>query len=492
MHLCANLANGICDPRRLHNYGQIDSPRDDACCVVLWMSHAQRSRENLALDVAIAAANDRALPLIVAFRLAAGPPSNDMRHSAHMIAAFPELIDGINARNAAFALLEPAPLDHFIATLHELEPALVICDDDAMVGAARMRTEVGAALEVPLIAVDADVLVPSRVFIKREYAARTLRPKFHRVLHEFDGERGGRAHVETAPAKQRPAGLGEQLQWFAPGSSATLDVGRLDRVLVASGIPDTAGRVQRPSGMAAAAARLRGFVDEQLNGYATNRNQPHLDATSGLSVFLHFGQISPHVVLDAVRGADAPAADVAAFVEEFTVRRELAVNFARSAGEAAYSLACAPDWAKLTHAAHAGDPRTSLHSEAVMLACETHDPLWNAAQRQMLVTGTMHGYLRMYWAKQILTWTPSAEEAYELALGLHDRFSMDGRDPNSLTGVAWAIAGVHDRAWPEREVFGKIRSMTFASTSRKFNSAAYIARWSGDDGGGGEQQSLAL
>jgi deoxyribodipyrimidine photo-lyase len=230
------------------------------------------------------------------------------------------------------------------------------------------------------------------------------------------------------------------------------------------------------TGGATAAQRiLTRFLRGRLDGYATKRNKPELAGTSQLSPYLHFGQIGPHTIAAAVQGARAPAADRKAFLEELIVRRELAVNFVRYNSDYD-SAAASAAWAERSLRAHAKDKRKFLYTERQFENAETHDPLWNAAQKQMVLGGWMHGYLRMYWAKKILEWSPSPAEAYDIAVRLNDRYELDGRDPNGYAGIAWAIVGKHDRAWgPERAVYGKIRYMSYESTSRKFDSKAYIA-----------------
>jgi deoxyribodipyrimidine photo-lyase len=221
---------------------------------------------------------------------------------------------------------------------------------------------------------------------------------------------------------------------------------------------------------------LKSFLRGSLAGYDEGRNHPDRDHTSRLSPYLHLGHLGPHTVALAVKESGAPARDREAFLEQLIVRRELAINFCRY-NPHYDSLECAEPWARCTLDEHARDEREYLYSESQLENAETHDPLWNAAQRQMVVTGWMHGYLRMYWAKKILEWTRSAEEAFAIAVRLNDRYELDGRDPNGYAGIAWAIAGKHDRAWgPERPVYGKIRYMSYASTSRKFNSKTYIAK----------------
>jgi deoxyribodipyrimidine photo-lyase len=201
-----------------------------------------------------------------------------------------------------------------------------------------------------------------------------------------------------------------------------------------------------------------------------------MDGTSQLSPYLHFGQIGPLTVAWLVKNADGPAADREAFLEELIVRRELAVNFVRFNSHYDQLKSCEP-WALRTLEEHRRDEREHVYSERQLENAETHDPLWNAAQTQMVLSGWMHGYLRMYWAKKIMEWTRSPEEAFDVAIRLNDRYELDGRDPNGYAGVAWAIGGKHDRAWgPERPYFGKIRYMSYPSTSRKFDSKMYIQR----------------
>jgi deoxyribodipyrimidine photo-lyase len=224
-----------------------------------------------------------------------------------------------------------------------------------------------------------------------------------------------------------------------------------------------------------ALARLQRFVTERLESYAMKRNEPTPYSTSELSAHLHFGQISPLTIAIEVQRSGVPREHVDALLEELIVRRELAVNFV--ARNPAYDrLAGCPEWARKTLAAHAADQRPILYTAAALEAAATHDPLWNAAQKEMVLTGRMHNYMRMYWAKKILEWSVDAEAAFEVALNLNDRYEMDGRDPSGYTGVAWAIGGKHDRPWPERPIFGTVRFMSYESTRKKFNAAAYIAR----------------
>jgi deoxyribodipyrimidine photo-lyase len=242
-------------------------------------------------------------------------------------------------------------------------------------------------------------------------------------------------------------------------------------------VPETGGPAP---GEDAALAGLRAFVSGRLAGYDTNRNDPNKDAASGLSPYLHFGQLSAQLVALTVRAAllsdPALGASADAFLEQLIVRRELADNFCLHHPD--YDTVDAfPAWARATLDKHRLDPRPVLYSLDELERARTDDPLWNAAQAEMVLTGRMHGYMRMYWGKKLLEWTEGPEQAMAWAVRLNDRWQLDGRDPNGYAGIAWAIGGVHDRPWPERPVFGTVRYMNSAGARRKFDVDAYVRRF---------------
>ncbi|WP_237073405.1 hypothetical protein [Prosthecochloris sp. GSB1] len=226
-------------------------------------------------------------------------------------------------------------------------------------------------------------------------------------------------------------------------------------------------------GERAAQDKLSVFVENCLEAYGRQRNDPNAGMVSGLSAYLHFGQISAqHVALTVQQsGAAQDARD--AFLEELIVRRELSENFCFH-NERYDSLEGIPQWARDTLDLHRGDPRDYLYDRETFDAGSTHDPLWNAAQHELRETGRMHGYMRMYWAKKILEWSPDPETAFATAIHLNDRYAFDGRDPNGYTGIAWSIGGLHDRPWFERPVFGKIRYMNYNGCARKFDTERYM------------------
>jgi deoxyribodipyrimidine photo-lyase len=219
--------------------------------------------------------------------------------------------------------------------------------------------------------------------------------------------------------------------------------------------------------------RLHSFLQDGIASYPQKHGNPASNCASSLSPFLHFGQISPlQVALEAKKSPHRAGRE--AFLEQLIVRRELSANFTHF--HPAYdSFDCLPDWARKTLHDHEGDERPQLYSLEQLEQAETGDPYWNAAQREMLKTGMMHNYMRMYWGKKILEWSPNPAEAFRRALYLNNRYELDGRDANGFAGVAWCF-GKHDRPWGERPVFGKVRYMNEAGLRRKFDMASYLER----------------
>ena len=445
------------EPRiRVVRGGEIDPA---GRCVVYWMQRSQRSRDNPALDLAIDVANALRLPVLAVFGLTAGYPGAQRRHYRFLLEGLPETRNELEARGVALVVRIGSPDEVVLALVREARAAVVVGDENPVRAGQQWRRRVAELLREPYLCVDSDVVVPSALFPKEEYAARTIRPKIHRVLADY-----------LKPLANPDA----RFRW-ARGSiprGEALGVDDLLNRLKVSGVSAVHGY---RGGPVEARRRLARFVNERLPRYATDRNLPTPYMTSELSAHLHFGHISPLTVALAVQQSGAPRESVEAFLEELIVRRELAINFvARNPDHD--RLAGCPAWALATLAKHAADPRPFLYGAATLESAATHDPLWNAAQTEMVVTGRMHNYIRMYWAKKILEWSPGPETAFDVALDLNDRYEMDGRDPNGDTGVAWAVGGKHDRPWPERPVFGTVRSMTFEGMRRKFDVDGYIAR----------------
>jgi deoxyribodipyrimidine photo-lyase len=435
------------------------------------MQRAQRASGNPALDVAIDAANRLEKPVVALFVLLPSYPSANRRHYQFMLEGLRELPAALRARRVGF-VVRCGSVDEVPRFCEEVGAALLVGDENPLREPEQWRQRIAAAGGVPFWTVDADVVVPSGLIAREQYSAATIRPRVHRQLEWcLRPARSARARLSWGgePCPPDPA-------WMMEEQGRTM----LDRLAASHGLPEGAAPV---GGTAAARARLRAFVARQLDGYDEQRNEPARDGTSRLSPYLHFGQIGPIEVAEAVRNADAPLAARQAFLEQLIVRRELAVNFVRF-NPRYDSLEGCERWARATLDRHRGDARSPAYRERQLEEAATHDPLWNAAQRQMMESGWMHGYVRMYWAKKILEWSKTPEEAFATAIALNDRYLIDGRDPNGYAGVAWAIGGKHDRPWgPERSVFGTIRYMSLASTSRKFDSRAYIRAWGGSTRG---------
>jgi deoxyribodipyrimidine photo-lyase len=433
-------------------------PYAEGQCVVYWMQRAQRGIDNPALDVAIQAANEMQKPLAVFFGLHPKYPNANLRHYAFLLEGLEETAQKIEERGAAF-IFRPYPKNNLLEFCDEVKACMVIGDENPMREPEGWRKSAAEKLRIPFWTVDADVIVPVKLFEKEEYAARTIRPKIHRLLEVFlQSADKPRAHHQF---KQKPRSV------------------PIDTRKILTSLPFD--RSVQPvtcfkGGSREATKRLRSFIKNRLTSYHTDRNFPEIDGTSSLSAYLHFGHISPVTIALAVKNADAPQAARDAYLEELIVRRELAINFV--ARNPAYDrLQGAPNWALKTLAEQADDIRPHLYTEAQLESAATADTLWNAAQIEMMITGKMHGYLRMYWAKKILEWTETPEEAFDIAVRLNDKYELDGRDPNGYTGIAWAIGGKHDRPWaPRRPVFGLIRYMSAAGMARKFDVKAYIQK----------------
>jgi deoxyribodipyrimidine photo-lyase len=435
-------------------------------CVVYWMQRAERGRDNHAVDLAVRIANELGLPLVVYFAGIANFPGANLRHYSFLNRGLVDVEEDLAERNIGF-VLRNAPRESYGRFFADVKAAMVVGDENPMREPERWRREIAAKLTIPFWTVDADVVVPSKLIEKAQYGAYTIRPRLYRMLPEFA------LPFENPKAEtrwRRPKGLHAD----DPRADMTRGWNDLDRAVkpVEAWI----------GGHRAAMKRLQHFCGNLLKNYERDRNKPEIDGTSMLSPYLHFGHIGPVTILLALNAAVAKdkslATARAAYSNELVAWRELAVNFVKYT-PGYDSAECAEDWAKKTIAEHAKDERERLYTLKHLEAGETYDDLWNAAQTQMVEFGWMHNYLRMYWAKKILEWTPDVQTAVKWAVYLNDKYFLDGRDPNGYAGIAWAMSGKFDRAWGERPVFGKIRYMSGASTGRKFDSKLYIEQMRG-------------
>ena len=352
----------------------------------------------------------------------------------------------------------PAKLEEF---LEQVQCALLIGDENPCREPERWRKVLAGRLKIPYWTVDADVVVPSRVFGRSFALLHHFRPKLKAELPNFlVAPLNPRPQSEWKPAK-RP-------ESYSLADDITAGFSKLDRSI---GPIDTF-----TGGTHAALKQLREFVTQHLADYDDKRNHPETRGTSRLSPYLHFGNIGPLTIALAVKNAlksgSMAASTAERFLEQVIGWRELAVLFVRY--EPDYdNWECAAPWARKTLIEHAGDPRPHRYTLRQIERAETSDELWNAAQREMVITSWMHNYMRMYWAKKILEWAPDPARAFEWAVTLNDRYQLDGRDPNGYAGIAWAIVGKLDRPWFNRPVFGLVRPMTGTSIEKKFDAEKY-------------------
>jgi deoxyribodipyrimidine photo-lyase len=438
-------------PARIHQLNR--KPARNGGFVLYWMQQSQRAEWNHALEYAVERANALGLPVAVVFGLTDDYPEANERHYAFMLEGLAETFRTLEKRGigAFIGLGHPAE----VALKAGRDAALIVCDMGYLRHQAEWRARVADEAGCEVVEVESDVVVPVETASDHpEYMARTIRPKLLKRLDEF------LQPVRTV--KPRMAANGRELLKGWGRDIPGVESLKLDR---------SVGAVKKfKGGTAEAKKRLKRFIAESLTVYEAHSNQPQTDDVSELSPYLHFGQISPLYMALEIQKADPKSR----FLEQLIVRRELAVNLVWFTPD--YDrFSCLPDWAKLTLKNHAKDKREVMYTREELEQSQTHDPYWNAAMTEMRVTGFMHNYMRMYWGKKVLEWSPSPEEAFETLLAINNKYFLDGRDPNSYAGVAW-VFGKHDTAWAERPVFGKTRCINAAGLERKCDIRAYVEK----------------
>jgi deoxyribodipyrimidine photo-lyase len=427
--------------------------------VVYWMTREQRVSDNWALLLAqnIAAEHKRAL--VVLFCLVPDYPGANIRHYGFMLKGLQEVEQKLQKLKIPFVLLQGTPPEILPGYLARIKGAFLVTDFDPLHVKRSWQQDVGSNINGSFYVVDGHNIVPCwHASPKQEYGAYTLRPRINKLLPDF--------LCDFPPLLPHPFSSKKN-------SAAPVDWHKLYSFVTDHSVSEVDWLTP---GEKAANESVRGFLKYGLQAYNQKRNDPNLDGQSNISPYLHFGHIAPQRVALLVNKARVHVEEKEAFLEELIVRRELADNFCYY-NENYDRFEGFPDWARKTLDEHRSDKREYQYSLETFEHGKTHDELWNAAQRQMVERGKMHGYLRMYWAKKILEWSASPEEAMKIAIHLNDRYELDGRDPNGYVGVAWSIGGVHDRAWKERPIFGKVRYMSYAGCARKFDVQQYISRW---------------
>ena len=431
-------------------------------CVVYWMQRAERGLDNAALDKAIELGNALGLPVVAYFAGISNFPHANLRHYAFLNEGLVDIAEDCAARGVGFVLRRHPHEDHlrFFADVHA---AMVIGDENPMREPQRWRMDLAEKLTVPFWTVDADVIVPSKLLEKAQYSGAVIRPRLKRMMPDF-------IQPFANPTADKPWHTPKGLQADDPHEDMTRGWQYLDRSVK----PVEAWQ----GGRKAAWKRLELFATSKLGKYADDRMHPERDSTSRLSPYLHFGHIGPMTIVNALNAAVEKEPSLAAardsYFDEVITWRELSVNFCRYQPDYD-NVKCVDNWAAETIAKHDKDKRDTLYTLEQLEAAQTHEDLWNAAQTQMIRHGWMPNYLRMYWGKKIVEWTPDAPTAMQWIIHLNDKYFLDGRDPNGYASIAWAVLGKFDRPWPERKIFGKRRYMTQASAMKKFDAKSYIS-----------------
>lgn len=436
-----------------------DAPENPKGAYVLyWMGLSQRAVFNPALEHAVDEANARKLPVVVCYGLAEGFPEVNARHWSFLLEGMAEIGPALEARGIGFvARREGGPVA--TALRYAADAALVVMDRNYLKPIRAFYDDFVARAPCRVVQVEGDVVVPVETASpKHDYAARTLRPKIHRLWDAY-----------LAPLESRR--VARPARHLA--LDGTLDLSDVPRLVATLKADQSVRPVKRfKGGHAEAERRLEHYLGGPFGHYAKERGKPEAGAASHMSPYLHFGQISPVAIALAVRSARSGGdEDRAAYLEELVVRRELAMNHVFYAPD--YDdLSAVPDWCRKTLDEHRGDRRPHLYTREQFEAGETQDRYWNAAMLEMRATGYMHNHMRMYWGKKILQWSKSPEEAWDTTLRLNNKYFLDGRDASSFTNVGW-LFGLHDRPWGSQPVFGSVRSMSEASL-KKFDADGYV------------------
>lgn len=435
--------------RYLHQGDRGDGP------VIYWMERDQRIDDNWALLYAQQEALIRSKPLHIVTFLPSGQGPCSSRQLDFQMSGLMESADGASTKNIGFTVLRGQSDSVLPQVMTQLDCHLLVTDFSPLRHKLHALHSICESTTTPVVEVDSHNIIPAWVVSpKKEYAAYTLRPKIHHLLHDY---------LTDFPKVQKH-----------PHQTSSITAVLLPHAINLCQTQESSAVGSCTPGTSAAIQCLHSFIERKLQLYDRQRNDPNVAAQSGLSPYLHFGQLAPQRAALSVSSAAVEQGAKDVFLEEIIVRRELSDNFCLY--EPYYdSFAGFHSWARKTLDQHRTDPRSYTYSLAQLEEGKSHEPLWNKCQFDLVNTGKLHGFLRMYWAKKILEWTASPEDALAAAIHLNDTYSLDGRDPNGYAGIAWSIGGVHDRAWQEREIFGKIRFMNERGCRRKFKVDEYIA-----------------
>jgi deoxyribodipyrimidine photo-lyase len=422
--------------------------------VVYWMQRDQRAYDNWALIYAQEKAIELNRQLYVVFNLVPKFLDATFRQYYFMIEGLKEVEIELHKHNIPFMLLSGNPGDEIPDFLTRVNSSLLVADFNPLKIVRRWKKYVAEKIDIPFHEIDTHNIVPfHQASDKQEFAAYTIRPKIQKLLPEY---------LDEFPKLQK---MNLQVDLHKTNWSAVYNSLEINR--------DIKEVNWLKPGETAASNVLQKFISDKFAAYGNDRNFPTHDAQSNLSPYFHFGQISPQRVALAIQTLIEFPESHKSFLEEMIIRRELSDNFCYF-NKSYDSFEGFPKWAQESLNQHRNDKRDFIYSTENFELAETHDDLWNAAQTEMVKKGKMHGYMRMYWAKKILEWSKSPEDALQTAIYLNDKYELDGRDPNGYAGIAWSVGGVHDRPWFERQVYGKIRYMNYNGCAKKFDVKKYI------------------
>ncbi len=423
---------------------------------VYWMQRDQRVNDNWALIYTQNAALESNSTLTVIFCLVPEFQNATIRQYDFMLKGLEEVEKNLRCKNIPFVMLSGNPAEEIPGFLKKINASFLVTDFNPLGFISNWKKEIAEKINIPFHEVDAHNIVPCwQASDKQDFAAYTIRPKINKLLDEF---------LEEFPVvkKQTKSVILNENNWSELRKKLRID----QNVKPVDWIKPGENESHK---------MLEEFINERFENYHVERNDPVKNNSSHLSPYFHFGQLSPQRAALAVSPLIHSEESRKAFLEELIIRRELSDNYCFY-NPNFDSLEGIHPWAKDTLTKHRKDKREFIYSPDEFENGCTHDELWNAAQMELVTTGKMHGYMRMYWAKKILEWTKTPEDAFNIALYLNDKYELDGRDPNGYVGIAWSIGGVHDRAWTERPVFGKIRYMNYNGCKRKFDVKSYIQK----------------
>lgn len=429
--------------------------------IVYWISRDQRVNQNHALIYSQKIALEKKLPLIVIFLLQKEFLQATYRQYHFMIQGLIKIKEELNNKNIYFLVTFKKPIDFFPYLLKNHQISEVITDFSPLRIKKKWLADL-STLDIDITEVDTHNIVPyHQVSEKKEFAAFTIRKKINNLLPFY--------LKKEKEIINHPFKFNDKIPFNV-----------IDKINDETFLRENL-KINfkiRPSkiflpGYDNAQSTLKKFIQDKLPFYFEKRNNLYPSFQSSLSAYLHFGQISSLEVALKVKESNVSDENKKAFLEEIIIRKELADNFCFYEENYDNFLGL-PDWAKETLNKHKNDKREYLYNLEQLENGETHDKLWNACQLEMVKTGKMNGYLRMYWAKKILEWSTDPKEAIEKAVYLNDKYEIDGRDPNGYTGILWSIGGLHDRPFFERPIYGLVRMMSQKSIEKKYDVLSYI------------------